>query len=363
MATVLNTYYGAEVGPSPQKFRVVYQLGYSQTDNIKGWYLQGRMYVEVTNGQSSVWTSNCKPSWQDSRVSLSTAGIYADSGWLDIGWVARDKSHTFACSASYTGGSGTVYKSEIYETYETLPVTAVYINYRGNYADTFGSGWNTANGFTNCAQSAGSLSANMGTYPFYINQAYPNGLHNYSHATSATYAGRRGYNATGYWNTKPDGSGVSIGENTAFANGGDIAYLLGVDIGVESKWVDMYPMWTPWKHTVVFDTAGGSGTFASQTKTYGSVFYIDSKTPVRNGYEFIGWLGSNGKTYNPGQAYDYDQNGGTVVLTAQWKASYNCHVNDGGTWRQGMAFVCNANGQWQQGWPHINDAGTWRQGS
>lgn len=76
----------------------------------------------------------------------------------------------------------------------------------------------------------------------------------------------------------------------------------------------------PQKHTVHYNANGGSGAPGDQQKTYGSAMWISNQTPSRYGYNFGGWSCSFGGTYQPGQSYTHDQDGGTVTMTAIWNA-------------------------------------------
>lgn len=78
----------------------------------------------------------------------------------------------------------------------------------------------------------------------------------------------------------------------------------------------------PWEHTVAYDANGGTGTPASGIKYAQSYFNISKIIPTREGYTFKNWntkKDGTGTTYNPGQNYELDQNGGTVTLYAQWQ--------------------------------------------
>ena len=53
-----------------------------------------------------------------------------------------------------------------------------------------------------------------------------------------------------------------------------------------------------------------------------TTFFISNEIPERVGYTFKNWNtepDGSGTIYNSGQEYGYDQNGGTVILYAQWK--------------------------------------------
>ncbi len=60
----------------------------------------------------------------------------------------------------------------------------------------------------------------------------------------------------------------------------------------------------------------------SQIKVYDEASAIASEYPTRTGYTFIGWLGSDGNTYQPGDMYD---NNADLDLTAQWEKNL-CNV-------------------------------------
>lgn len=80
--------------------------------------------------------------------------------------------------------------------------------------------------------------------------------------------------------------------------------------------------------------------FPTREKYTDSNVYINSATPVKKGCKFLGWNtkeDGSGKTYQPGDLYNVNQDGGNVTLYAQWeKAKYNINVKlDGGTLNDG----------------------------
>lgn len=63
--------------------------------------------------------------------------------------------------------------------------------------------------------------------------------------------------------------------------------------------------------------------FPTREKYTDSNVYINSATPVKKGCKFLGWNtkeDGSGKTYQPGDLYNVNQNGGTVTLYAKWTA-------------------------------------------
>ena len=77
----------------------------------------------------------------------------------------------------------------------------------------------------------------------------------------------------------------------------------------ENAGITLYPVWTPNRYTITFDTAGGSD-IASITQDYGTAITAP-EAPTREGYTFIGWNKGIPKTM---PAED-------MTVTAQWKDS------------------------------------------
>ena len=80
--------------------------------------------------------------------------------------------------------------------------------------------------------------------------------------------------------------------------------------------------------------------FPTREKYANNNIYINSATPVKKGCKFLGWNtkeDGSGKTYQPGDLYDVNQDGGNATLYAQWeKAKYNINVKlNGGTLNDG----------------------------
>ena len=77
----------------------------------------------------------------------------------------------------------------------------------------------------------------------------------------------------------------------------------------ENAGITLYPVWTPNRYTITFDTVGGSD-IASITQDYGTAITAP-EAPTREGYTFIGWDKGIPKTM---PAED-------MTVTAQWKDS------------------------------------------
>ena len=82
---------------------------------------------------------------------------------------------------------------------------------------------------------------------------------------------------------------------------------------------------------------GKTNEFPTREKYTDSNVYINSATPVKEGCKFLGWNtkeDGSGKTYQAGNLYDVNQDGGNVTLYAQWeKAKYTATVKlNGGSY-------------------------------
>lgn len=88
--------------------------------------------------------------------------------------------------------------------------------------------------------------------------------------------------------------------------------------------------WKLKSYTVTYNTNGGTGTYANQTKEHGKALTLYTNEPTRAGYTFAGWLGSDNATYQAGGTYTANAD---LTLTAQWTpANYTITYNlNGGT--------------------------------
>ncbi len=87
--------------------------------------------------------------------------------------------------------------------------------------------------------------------------------------------------------------------------------------------LNLYPVWAAATYTVTYNVNGGTGTIASQTKSYNINLTLSSSVPTRTGYEFVGWGTSAYDTaakYSAGGTYSTNAN---VTLYAIWKFIYN----------------------------------------
>ena len=77
----------------------------------------------------------------------------------------------------------------------------------------------------------------------------------------------------------------------------------------ENAGITLYPVWTPNRYTITFDTAGGSD-IAPITQDYGTAI-VAPADPTREGYTFIGW----------DKAIPATMPAENMTVTAQWKVN------------------------------------------
>lgn len=99
------------------------------------------------------------------------------------------------------------------------------------------------------------------------------------------------------------------------------------------------------KYAVSYNANGGSGSTASQTKTYGTALTLRQNGYARDGYAFTGWntaSDGSGTAYAAGASYTANA---AVTLYAQWlRMNIPVFVNVGGTVRQVEKAYTNIGG-------------------
>lgn len=238
-------------------------------------------------------------------------------------------------TVSYNANGGTGAPSNQTKTYgvnltlsTTKPTRASYVDENGSTISYTFKGWATSASSSTVAYKAGATyTANAGitlyavwtvtttvmTYDIvYLtgdgtkvaSQEKTKGT---SIKLSTTIPTRDGF-AFSKWNTKSDGTGTSYNAGATYSTDSDLT---------------LYAIWTPWTHTVNFNINGGSGSKPSSfTKTGGIDVVLSEVVPVRNNYICYAWSTNSdgsGKIYYAGEAYDNEQNGGTITLYAKWE--------------------------------------------
>ena len=128
------------------------------------------------------------------------------------------------------------------------------------------------------------------------------------------------------WNTKKDGTGISYPDKSKF-----VSYN-----GVEDSKLDLYAQWRLVDYTIDYDLTGGTLTEPNpSTYTYETEDFT-LQNPVREGYIFLGWTGSNGN--EPEKKVTIQKgSSGDRTYRANWKPEMKTITFDpaGGTWSDG----------------------------
>ena len=105
------------------------------------------------------------------------------------------------------------------------------------------------------------------------------------------------------WNTNSNGNGIS--------------YNAGGSYTANSS-VTLYAQWSPKQYTITFQANGGTTPTVSKNVAYAST-YGTLPTPIRNGYEFLGWYtaATGGNIVSESTKVTITSN---QTLYAQWEA-------------------------------------------
>lgn len=216
--------------------------------------------------------------------SLRGAGTYTRTGYTQTGWSTSDGgAKVYNLSATYSG------PSDVLNLYPYW--TAV------TYTVTYNKG--TADGAT------GSQQTDTKTYG--VDLTLKNAIFT-----------RTGYTQQG-WSTAPAGTSK--------------AYELGSNGGkyTNNAAITLYPYWVANTYAVTYNANGGSGTTASQTKTYGQPLTLRANGFTRTGYAFQHWntkADGSGTTYAAGANYTANA---AVTLYAIWQATASTVSTTNGT--------------------------------
>ena len=170
------------------------------------------------------------------------------------------------------------------------------------------------------------------------------GLTNYDDTKRVT---RTGYLANTYYNTKANGSGNNL-DDDSLTTTIQIATAAGVLTNLENgdTTIDIYMIWTPMTFDVSFDANGGNVAPSTISVSYGSA-YGELPTPSRTGYTFAGWLGGS-KNLLKGSVSQNGWSGTYSLLNANTnKFSFRVHTGGsaGSCWRSFYIDVSKYIGQ------------------
>lgn len=139
------------------------------------------------------------------------------------------------------------------------------------------------------------------------------------------------------WNTKKDGTGISYPDKSKF-----VSYN-----GVEDSTLVLYAQWRLVDYTIDYDLAEGTLTEPNpSTYTYETEDFT-LQNPVREGYIFLGWTGSNGN--EPEKEVTIQKgSSGDRTYRANWKPEMKTITFDpaGGTWSDGKTGSISINAEY-----------------
>ena len=244
--------------------------------------------------------------------SNQTQTVQYGTSWTTKGAIYSKDGYTQTSWNTQANGSGTRYSLSTAQTDKQLSNVTLYAQYTANTYTVKYDG-NGADG--------GSMADTTHTYNGSVNLRKNSFTKTYYNFTG-WYASRNNNGTTEWyyndWNWHKDGSAPSGAAKYKFSD-------QEVSKNATSKNKDvvtMHAQWSPYVHTVTYNANGGSGAPGNQTKTYGVAMSISSTKPTRTGYTFTGWKDSRaGKTWQPGENYTPDYNGGTNTMTAQWSVN------------------------------------------
>ena len=244
--------------------------------------------------------------------SNQTQTVQYGTSWTTKGAIYSKTGYTQTSWNTQANGSGTKYSLSTAQTDKQLSNVTLYAQYTANTYTVKYNG-NGADG--------GSMADTTHTYNGSVTlrkNAFTKTYYNFT----GWYASRNNNGTTEWyyndWNWHKDGTAPSGAAKYKFSD-----QEVSKNATTKNKdVVTMYAQWSPYVHTVTYSANGGSGAPGNQTKTYGVAMNISSTTPTRTGYTFTGWKDSRaGKTWQPGDNYTPDYNGGTNTLTAQWSVN------------------------------------------
>ena len=305
------------------------------------------------NGGSGAPSTQTK--WKDQTLKLSTTKPtrtgYTFQGWATSasGSVAYASGANYTANASVTlyavwkaitytvkynanGGSGA--PSSQTKTYgktlilsSTIP-TRTSVDDNGTLTEYVFKGWATSATATSVAYKAGaSYTANAAVTLYAVwSKVVSVSLYDVSYNTNGGSNVISQVKVKGETlklrNTIPVKNGYTFAGWGLSADTTTVSYSAGSNYTADEDIV-LYAIWTPWSHTVVFDTNGGDGDVPEGfVVSTGDEIVIPDSSLVKKRNVFKYWStqpsGSGGEIYHSGDGYVTLQDGGIVTLYAIW---------------------------------------------
>lgn len=315
-----------------------------KTVNVPAW----TSYTISYNANGGSGAPSNQKKWKDEALTLSNTKP-TRTGYTFLGWSTNKSasSATYNVGARFTSNANTTLYAVWSENYIT-------VNYYSNHA-TSASG----NLITNTNVSA-NTNVLVSTQKYYYNNAYNNGLLNFSNSSGGAYMTRTGYNPTGNWGTSVNGDTLVGEDDTSLNTGQNIAQKFGKSLATGNQLVNVYAQWKVKTYTVLYNKNTNDEVIlmpSNQTKTHFQNLTLSNNIPKRSQYSFLGWATSTdgGIVYSPGSTYKLESD---MTLYAVWRVAGLVYI-DNGTKLEGH-FVCIDNGSsWDVYVPYIDNGTDW----
>lgn len=225
------------------------------------------------------------------------------TGYTFLGW----STSSTATTASYSSG-GTITLSSSDTLYAVWRENVLTVIYYGNQADycTFKGEVISIDSTVNNSEILVDGTAVSSKYHY--NTAATSGLADVQNK-SYLYLSRKGYSATGEWNTTSDGSGKAVDQKTTFDTGKALATALGVETSYGNGDISIY-VYAQWQEnsiTVNYYSNFATAAFDDALNEVGT----DKNVLIKQGVFYYGGRSS----YNTYGLANYSNETGSVYMT------------------------------------------------
>ena len=122
-------------------------------------------------------------------------------------------------------------------------------------------------------------------------------------------------------NTSPTRTGYNFLGWSTSSSATSAAYSAGATFTLNAD-TTLYAVWSKTVYTIEYNSNGGTGKPANQTKTHNADLVLSTTKPTKTNYTFLGWGVSPNSTtasYMPGDIYDKNA---SITLYAIWSVAY-----------------------------------------
>ena len=209
--------------------------GWNTEQNGSGTnYAVGSNYTANSNVTLyAQWSSSTTSDTVNKEISLINY-VPKKDGYTFEGWSTSEDSDI----VSYEPGGTYTFEEDttLYSVWREHKLT---VNYYSNYADTI-TGRESV--FDKKPVKGENVLVKTDDY-HYIHSRMDSMRHYYRNASLTLGMTRTGYTGTGFWNTKEDGLGISVSEDTYFATGQELAEAFNLSLVDGDKSINVYAQW------------------------------------------------------------------------------------------------------------------------